>query len=92
VEADEHYRNNTVFVIVPDCGRDTNPYASVPCQHHFGSKSAHEIFALLIGPGIPKGVVVDKKVNQISLAATIGKITGAGAEFAEGPILEQAFA
>jgi hypothetical protein len=92
VEADEHYRDNTVFVIVPDCGRDTNPYASVPCQHHFGSKSSHEIFALLIGPGIQRGVVVDKKVDQISLAATIGKITGAGAEYAEGPILEQAFA
>lgn len=92
VEADEEYRENTVFVIVPDCGRDTNPYAAVPCQHHFGSRSSHEIFALLFGPGVEQGVVVDKKVDQISVAATIGKLTGAGAQFAEGPILAQAFA
>jgi hypothetical protein len=91
VEADPEYRDNTVFVIVPDCGRDTNPYAEIPCQHHFGSRSSHEIFALMFGPGIAKGVVVDKPVDQISLAATIGKITGAGAEFAEGPILSEAF-
>jgi hypothetical protein len=92
VQADEGYRDNTVFVIVPDCGRDSNPYASVPCQHHFGSRSSHEIFALLIGPGIQKGVVVDKRVDQISVANTIGHLTGAGAEFAEGSILEEALA
>ena len=92
VQADEEYRDNTVFVIVPDCGRDTNPYAAVPCQHHFGSRSSHEIFALLFGPGIDQNVVVDHKVDQISIAATIGKLTGAGAEFAEGPILSEAFA
>lgn len=92
VEADPEYRDNTVFVIVPDCGRDSNPYAAVPCQHHFNSKSAHEIFALIFGPGIERGVKVDKLVNQVSIAATVGQITGAGAEFAEGPVLEQAFA
>jgi hypothetical protein len=37
VEADEEYRDNTVFVVVPDCGRDSNPFISVPCQHHFNS-------------------------------------------------------
>lgn len=92
VEADPEYRENTVFVIVPDCGRDTNPYADVPCQHHFGSKSSHEIFALIFGPGIARGQVIDKPVDQISLAATIGRISCAGAQFAEGPILEEAFA
>ena len=92
VGADEEYRDNTIFVVVPDCGRDTNPFAAVPCQHHFGSKSSHEIFTLVFGKGIDKGVVVDQKVDQISIAATIGQMTGAGAEFAEGPILEQVFA
>lgn len=92
VEADAEYRDNTVFVVVPDCGRDTNPFADVPCQHHFGSRSSHEIFALMFGPGIQKGAVYDKPVDQVSVAATIGKLTGAAAEFAEGPILSEAFA
>lgn len=92
VEADPEYRDNTIFAIVPDCGRDTNPYADVPCQHHFGSRSSHEIFGLFFGPGIQKGVVVDKRVDQISVAATIGQFTKAKAEFAEGPVLSEVFA
>jgi hypothetical protein len=92
VEADEQYRNNTVFVIVPDCGRDTNPLAAVPCQHHFGSRSSHEIFSLMFGPGIARGVVVDKPADQINIASTIGKVMGFDAEFSEKTVLEQAFA
>lgn len=92
VEADEEYRNKTVFVIVPDCGRDTNPLAAVPCQHHFGSRSSHEIFALLFGPGISKGVVVDKPSQQIGIASTIGQVMGFKAEHAEGPVLSEAIA
>jgi hypothetical protein len=92
VEADEQYRNNTVFVIVPDCGRDTNPLAAVPCQHHFGSRSSHEIFALIFGPGIARGEVVDKRHDQSSVARTIGKVMGFEAKFAEQTLLTEAFA
>jgi phosphoglycerol transferase MdoB-like AlkP superfamily enzyme len=92
VEADEHYRDNTIFVIVPDCGRDSNPYAAVPCQHHFNSKSSHEIFALFLGPGIAKGVVVDKVVDQAQIAATIGRLAGMETAQSEGAVLEQVFA
>ena len=50
VETDEFYSGNTVFAIVPDCGRDDSPFASVPFQHHFGSRASHEIWALFFGP------------------------------------------
>ena len=92
VEGDAEYRDNTVFVIVPDCGRDSNPFTAVPCQHHFGSRSSHEIFALIFGPGIARGEVVDRRVDQISLASTIGKLMGFEAKFAEGPVLAEAIA
>ena len=92
VDADAEYRGNTIFVVVPDCGRDTNPFASVPCQHHFGGRSAHEVFALLVGPGIPQGVVVDKPVQQISVAATVGHFMKFKTELAEGPVLTEAVA
>jgi bisphosphoglycerate-independent phosphoglycerate mutase (AlkP superfamily) len=91
-QADEEYRDNTVFVIVPDCGRDTNPFADVPCQHHFNSKSSHEIWALLVGPGIARNVIVDKEVQQISIAKTIGNLMSFKTEFTEGPLLEEAMA
>jgi len=92
VEADAEYRDNTVFCVVPDCGRDSNPFADVPCQHHFNSRSSHEIFALFAGPGVAHGKVVDKLTDQSQVAATIGHFMGFKAEFAEQRALEEAIA
>jgi hypothetical protein len=89
VEADPEYRDNTMIVVVPDCGRDSNPLTDVPCQHHFNSKSAHEIFALFVGPNVPRGRVVDKPVDQIQVASTIGHFMGFKAEHAESRVLEE---
>ena len=89
VEGDPEYRDNTVIAVVPDCGRDSNPFVAVPCQHHFGSRSAHEIFGFFYGPGIRRGEVVDRTVDQISTAATLGELMGFRAELAEGPVLEE---
>jgi hypothetical protein len=92
VEGDAEYRDNTIFFIVPDCGRDSNPFAAVPCQHHFNTRSSHDIFALAFGPGIAKGVVVDHRVDQISVAATIGRWMKMETAHTEGPALAEAFA
>ncbi len=75
VQADEEYRNNTVFLVVPDCGRDNNRCMAVTYQHHFNSKCAHEIFVVAAGPGIAHPQVpVDKRRQQISVAAAVGKL------------------
>lgn len=92
VEANPFYRDNTIFVVVPDCGRDNNRLVSVPFQHHSNSKSAHEIWSLIFGPGVPKNTVVDHAVDQISLAATIGQHMKMPTEFTEGPALAEAIA
>jgi hypothetical protein len=79
VQADENYRNNTVFVIVPDCGRDSNRCMPVPFQHHFNSRSSREIFVVASGPGIVRGGVSVQRTSphqQISVAGTLGKIMG----------------
>lgn len=91
VEADPEYRGNTIFVVVPDCGRDSNPLMAVPYQHHFNSRSAHEIFGLFFGPGIGRGKVIDRRVEQISVAATVGRLMGFPTGFAEGPVLPEVF-
>jgi hypothetical protein len=92
VESDPEYRDNTLFVVVPDCGRDSNPFVDVPCQHHFGSRSAHEIFALFFGKGAGQGIVVDKKADQTSIAATVGRFMGFKSPYTDGGVLEEAFA
>ncbi len=89
VASDPAYRGRTVFVIVPDCGRDSNSLMSVPYQHHFNTRSAHEIFALIAGPGIAAGKVLDKAVDQTSIAATVGAIMGFRARSAEGRVLSE---
>lgn len=76
-QADEFYRDNTVFLIVPDCGRDNARCTAVPFQHHFNSKSAHQVFAVAAGPQrIIRGAAtpVDRLQTQISVAATLGKL------------------
>lgn len=88
-DSEPAYQGRTVFVIVPDCGRDANPLMSVPYQHHFNSRSAHEIFALLLGPGIARGKMLDKPVDQTSIAATVGAVMGFRMGSAEGRVLSE---
>lgn len=78
-QADEAYRDNTVFVVVPDCGRDSNRAMPVPFQHHFNSRSSHQIFALIAGPRrfVPHErmpVARARPQQQIHVAKTIGEI------------------
>lgn len=86
------YRDRTVFVVVPDCGRDDNPFVAVPYQHHFNTPSAHKIFCLAVGPGIDRGRVVEKKVEQISVAATVAKIMNFPMPYTDGSPLSEVFA
>lgn len=91
INADPEYRANTVLVIVPDCGRDSNDLMSVPYQHHFKSKSSFEIWGLLVGPGIRAGQIVDTPVQQIDVANTVGQLMGFQTNLSEGRVLEAAF-
>ncbi|MEE9254148.1 MAG: hypothetical protein V3U43_04395, partial [Pseudomonadales bacterium] len=91
VNADPHYRDNTVFVVVPDCGRDDNRFTRLAFQHHFNSRSAREIWALVFGSGVAQGIVVNDVVEQINVASTIGALMGFETPFAEGEPLHQVF-
>ncbi len=86
------YRENTVFMIVPDCGRENNRAVAVPFQHHFGGRSSREIFALTFGTGIAQGEVVDRAVQQCDVAGTLGAVMGFQTPHVEGGVLEEIFA
>ncbi|MEM0937962.1 MAG: hypothetical protein AAF865_13330 [Pseudomonadota bacterium] len=91
VEADPFYRDQTVFVVTPDCGRDNNPLMGVPFQHHFNSRAAHETWALVFGAGIGRGRVLDRTADQSAIAPTIAGIMGFRAHRAEGDVLADVF-
>ena len=90
-DADPFYRDNTIFVITPDCGRDANPLAEVPFQHHFNSRSAHEVWAVIFGPGITRGII-DRPVDQSAIAPSIAAAMGFVANRSEGSAIEGMFA
>lgn len=91
-QADEFYRDNTIFAIVPDCGRETNPFVKVPCQHHFNSRSSREIFGILVGPGIAKDTTIDRKTEQISVAKTISTLSNFNMQSSDAEVLEESIA
>ncbi len=87
IQNDDEYRDNTVFVVVPDCGRDNNRCAPVPFQHHF---NAHEIFGIIAGPqrlGIQGTRPYDREVQQTSMTKTIGDLMGFDATEAQAESL-----
>jgi hypothetical protein len=92
VQADEEqYRDRTVFVIIPDCGRDNNRCMAVPFQHHFNTASAHRIFAVVAEPRnsgqrqwiTETGRICDRRQEQIGVTRAIGEIMGFTAAHAE---------
>jgi hypothetical protein len=95
VQANEFYRDNTVFVVVPDCGRDNNRCMAVPFQHHFGSKSSHHIFAVFAGPKkyiARAGTPVTALRQQIDVAGTVGTLMGFRTGHTDGDCLKEAIA
>lgn len=73
----DNYRDNTYFVVVPDCGRDNARCTTVPYQHHFNSISSRKIFAIMAGPGVqPSARPVDKTYQQIAVARAVGSLMG----------------
>ena len=92
LDNDERYRGNTVVVITPDCGRDANPLMSVPFQHHFNSRESHDVWALVLGAGITKNKIYDRKVDQTAIAATLAEVMGVRAHRSEGDVLSGLFA
>ncbi|NNE89810.1 MAG: sulfatase-like hydrolase/transferase [Silicimonas sp.] len=91
LDTDEHYRDNSVVVVTPDCGRDANPLMSVPFQHHFNSRGAHEVWALIVGAGVAKDRIYDRQVDQTAMAATLAEVMGVRAKRAEGDVLSGLF-
>jgi hypothetical protein len=85
------YRDRTLFVVVPDCGRDANPLMKIPFQHHFNSRSSREIWALFVGPGISRNRIIDREIQQIDVAASVAAYLDLPAASIDGSVLPEIF-
>ena len=77
--------------ILPDFGRDsdTDPGGNGFQHHRTGDPLSRTTWMMALGPGIRKGVVIDRPVESIDLVPTLGALLGFSPRFAEGkPLVE----
>ena len=54
--------------------------------------SAHEIFGLFVGPGIARGHVIDREVQQTDVIGTLGGLMKVATDYTEGGTLDEVIA
>ncbi len=85
IQADEFYKDNTVFLVVSSQGRHTNDYSS------FGDncEGCRKLMFLIAGPGVRKNHVSGRKRDLTDVLPTIGKLLGIKTEHAIGNIMNE---
>lgn len=91
IQSEPEYAGRTTLFVLPDFGRDSdNDAGGNGFQHHrTGDVLSRTTWMLVLGPGIPEGVVFDRAMESTDLVPTLGALFGFSAKFAEGkPIPE----
>jgi hypothetical protein len=91
IENDPEYRGCTSMLILPDFGRDSDFDAGGNgFQHHrTGDPLSRTTWMLALGPHIRQNVTVDRPLNSVDLAPTLGALLGFQTPHAQGkPIFE----
>ena len=91
VEEGVPYRGQTLFVVVPDHGRCGDGHGVAGFQHYDGAdESLKHISCVMVGPGVRRGVVVERPCEQIDILPTIAELVGFAAPHAAGKALKEA--
>jgi hypothetical protein len=91
IESEPEYKGKTTMYILPDFGRDsdTDPGGNGFQHHRTGDPLSRTTWMMVLGPGIRKGVVIDRPVESIDLVPTLGARLGFSPRFAQGRALEE---
>jgi hypothetical protein len=91
IESEPEYAGKTTMYILPDFGRDsdTDPGGNGFQHHRTGDPLSRTTWMMVLGPGIRKGVVVDRPIESIDLVPTLGARLGFSPRFAQGKPLEE---
>jgi hypothetical protein len=91
IEGEPEYAGKTTVFILPDFGRDgDDDSGGNGFQHHrTGDALSRTTWMLVMGHGIPEGVIFDRRVDSTDLIPTLGAIMGFSPSLAQGqPIPE----
>lgn len=86
IQIEPEYAGRTTLFVLPDFGRDSdNDAGGNGFQHHrTGDVLSRTTWMLVLGPGIPEGVVFDRAMESTDLVPTLGALFGFSPRFAEG--------
>jgi hypothetical protein len=85
IQADEFYKNNTVFLVVSSQGRHTNDYSS----YGDNCEGCTRLMFLIAGPGVRKNYISGRKRYLTDVLPTVGKLLGIKTEHATGNIMNE---
>jgi hypothetical protein len=85
IQADEFYKDNTVFCVVSSQGRHTNDYSS----YGDNCEGCRRLMFLIAGPGIRKNYISGRKRYLTDVLPTVGKLLGIKTEHATGNIMNE---
>ena len=91
IESEPEYAGKTTMFILPDFGRDadTDPGGNGFQHHRTGDPLSRTTWMMVLGPGIRKGVVIDRPVESIDLVPTLGARLGFSPRFSQGKVIEE---
>jgi hypothetical protein len=91
IQSEPEYAGKTTMFILPDFGRDsdTDPGGNGFQHHRTGDPLSRTTWMMVLGPGVRKGVVIDRPVESIDLVPTLGSLLGFSARFAQGKPLSE---
>jgi hypothetical protein len=91
IERNPEYAGKTTMFILPDFGRDsdTDPGGNGFQHHRTGDPLSRTVWMLALGPGVRQGRTVDRRVESVDLAPTLGALLGFATPWAEGKPLPE---
>jgi hypothetical protein len=91
IESEPEYAGKTTLFILPDFGRDSDEESGGNgFQHHrTGDALSRTTWMMVLGPGIPQGVVYDRPMQSTDLVPTIGAMMGFSPSFSQGTPVQE---
>ena len=94
IQSEPEYAGKTNLFILPDFGRDsdTEPGGNGFQHHRTGDALSRTTWMIALGPGVRQNKVVDRPVESVDLAPTLGSVLGFSARLSQGRPLTEVIA
>ncbi len=83
------YRERTVLIVVPELGRDGDESGNGFQNHRSDDEACRRLWMLVVGAGVPRGAVAERRVRTLDVAPTLARVLGFKMPPGEGRALEE---